>query len=217
MTALWPLERYVRRAAASADAQTRPAQCELCGSALTDAHRHAVDVESQRLLCVCRGCGLLFSHPGTSTGNYRSVPERIAFDPDFSLSEQAWAATEVPVRLAFVFKSSKLDRWIAIYPSAAGPTESALALDAWADIAAQSPLVQSMAPDVEALLVYGPRPGEPLACLLVPIDICYELVAEVRQSWKGLGGGDALDRIAHRFRALRHRARPLSSRKEPSA
>ena len=42
---------------------------------------------------------------------------------------------------------------IALYPSPAGPTESLLSLDTWADIVEANPILSKMESDVTALLV----------------------------------------------------------------
>ena len=54
--------------------------------------------------------------------------------------------------------------------------------------------------DVEALLVR--RTATDLTALIVPIDICYELVGVVRVAWRGLRGGDELWRHVDQFFAL---------------
>jgi hypothetical protein len=69
-----------------------------------------------------------------------------------------------------------------------------------------------MRTDVEALLVRageagrgGPRQPE---CFLVPIDVCYELVGELRRVWRGFDGGSeahvALQQFFDRVRARAH-------------
>ncbi|HET6611886.1 MAG TPA: DUF5947 family protein [Kofleriaceae bacterium] len=207
MTRFEPLFSYAKRSARHLDG--RQLSCELCAAPVAEAHRHAVDLGDQRLLCICHACALLFASPDIATGRYRSVPDRIVADPAFSMSEEMWSSLEIPVRFAFVFHSSRRGRWIAMYPSPAGATESQLELGAWAPIVDASPLIASVVPDVEALLVYGARAGEALTCMVVPIDICYELAAQVRRTWKGFSGGDAPTEIEASLQKLRERARPL--------
>jgi hypothetical protein len=159
------------------------------------------------IACACRGCALLFSKKG---GRYRAIPERVLVDPHLRISEDQWAALQIPVRTTFLFFNSTLGRWAAFYPSPAGAMESELALDAWAALAAQSPLIQSAEPDVEALIVHGDRGAAGLDCFLVPIDACYDLVGRVRLSWQGAAGGaEAWRAIDGFFDGLRRRSRTL--------
>jgi hypothetical protein len=67
-----------------------------------------------------------------------------------------------------------------------------------------NPLLDSLSPDVEALLVYKRPDG--FECHLVPIDACYELVGRVRRPWKGFSGGDeAWSEIEAFFATVRRR------------
>jgi hypothetical protein len=205
VTTLRALERYAR--------PRRPLpgeRCELCAAPLAGEHRHVVDLDQRLVLCSCPACAILFVSSAAANGRYRTVPHRILFDAEFALTEGQWAALEIPVRLAFLFNSSRAARWLAFYPSPAGATESTLALQAWRDIAAEAPLLQSAEPDVEALLAYAKRGAAHFECFLVPIDLCYDLVGRVRRHWRGIDGGDAVWReIEDSFARIRRRARPL--------
>ena len=163
-------------------------KCELCATPLPPGdHAHVVNLSSRRLLCACRPCHLLFTTPGAAQGKFRAVPDRIVHLPRLELD---WERLQIPVRMAFFFFNSELQRQVAFYPGPAGATESLLDLEAWRDLAAANPQLASLEPDVEALLVHGggqrPRPE----CFIVPIPVCYELVAQVRLHWKGFAGGE---------------------------
>jgi hypothetical protein len=189
-------------------------RCGLCAAEVGEGHRHVVDVERRALLCACRACAILFVPSGASEGRFRTVPDRVLWDEGFRLSEAAWTSLEIPVRLAFLFFSSAARRWIALYPSPAGATESALPLDAW-ETFARAPLIQSVEPDVEALFVYGRRGATEFEMFLTPIDVCYELVGRVRRLWRGMGGGsDVWREIDDSFARLRARGRPMRARNE---
>jgi Family of unknown function (DUF5947) len=162
--------------------------CEMCGEAISDQHQHLVSVESRALMCVCRGCYLLFTAEGAAGGKYRLVPERRIFLSGMALSEAQWETLQIPVAIAFFFHNSSLGRTVAFYPGPAGATESLLPLDTWEELVRATPLLGGMAADVEALLVYR-RPSGP-ECYLVPIDVCYELVGRIRRRWKGFQGGE---------------------------
>jgi hypothetical protein len=184
------------------------ARCELCTAPLADTHPHVVDLEARSLCCACPPCAVLFREPAAGGGRFRTVPDRVLALPDLRLDEARWSALEVPVGLAFFFFSSAVDRWVACYPSPAGPTEADVPDGALSRLPVR-PLVDALEPDVEALLVHRHRNGR-TDCLLVPIDACYELVGLVRQHWEGFDGGDAaraaVDGFLDRMRA---RARPV--------
>jgi Family of unknown function (DUF5947) len=185
-------------------------RCELCTQPVPERHDHVVQLDSRGLLCACRACWLLFTRPGAAQGRYRAVPDRYLYDPSFQLDPAQWDAIQVPVRTAFFFRHSALERWVAFYPSPAGATESLLSLDTWEQVLAANPAMAEPAEDVEALLVdCGP---DGVACFLVPIDACYELVGLVRLHWKGFDGGERVWRELEAFFAgLRERSATVGS------
>lgn len=128
-------------------------RCELCGEDIGDEHRHVVDLHDRGLLCTCRPCGLLFTRPGAGGGRYRAVPERYARVVDFALSAEQWEALQIPVAVAFFFHNSSLGARSAFFPGPAGATECLLPLDVWADVEAANPVLATLEPDTEALLV----------------------------------------------------------------
>lgn len=184
--------------------------CELCGVPVQPDHPHVVDRERRHICCACRACALLFMEPVAARGRYRTVPDRVLRELDFTLSEADWARLEIPVRLAFFFFNSALDRWVAFYPSPAGATESELGLGMFEDVRRRSVLARCIEPDVEALIAYAPRGEESFIWYLVPIDRCYELVGRVRVGWRGFTGGpEAQEAIAEFFRQLAEESRPV--------
>jgi hypothetical protein len=179
-------------------------RCELCSEPLPDEHQHLVDLRGRALMCACRACWLLFTSDGAGGGHYRAVPDRWMVFPDFRMSGPGWDALQIPVSVAFFFVNSQLARVAAFYPGPAGATESLLSLEAWADVVANNPELATLVPDVEAFLVRMGRDGG-CECYLVPIDACYELVGQLRRSWRGFDGGreahDSLDAFFDRVRA----------------
>ncbi len=164
--------------------------CEFCTEPLRpEHHSHVVNIETRSLMCACRGCYFLFAPDGAGSGRFRAVPEDIYLDPDFKLSNAQWDALQIPVSMAFFFNQSDLGRPAAFYPSPAGPTESLLPLETWDELVAANPMLGTMLPDVQALLVFRPR-NEPQRCYLVPIDAPYQLVGLIRRYWKGFDGGE---------------------------
>jgi hypothetical protein len=112
------------------------------------------------------------------------------------------------VRLAFVFYNSTLRRWHASYPGVAGAIESEVPAGKWEQLARELPALREIAPDVEALLVWGPMGAAQLECFIVPVDVCYELAGLCRTHWRGFDGGDDVRREMDAFFArLRSRGR----------
>lgn len=140
-------------------AKTAPQQagerCEMCSEQIADEHQHVVNVEGRQLMCVCRGCYLLFTDEKAEL-RYRAVPDRYLVFPDFALDRRHWEVLQIPVGLAFFFRNSALGKTVAFYPGPAGATESELDLKAWNDIRDADPRVDIVAGDTEAVLVRVP-------------------------------------------------------------
>ncbi|MBE1546570.1 hypothetical protein GGC64_000578 [Mycobacterium sp. OAS707] len=183
-------------------------RCEMCAEAIADEHQHVVNLEGRQLMCVCRGCYLLFTDTDAQL-RYRAVPDRYLVFNDFALDRRAWEGLQIPVGLAFFFHNSSLDRTVAFYPGPAGATESELDLVAWNDIRTADPRVDTVAADTEALLVRVPDDETASTrAYLVPIDACYEFVGRLRMMWRGFDGGqDARTYIENFFDQLDNRSR----------
>jgi hypothetical protein len=167
------------------------AYCELCSEAIpADRHSHIVNLPTRRLLCACRACYLLFTNPAAANGKYKAVPRRYLAASGGVFNGVVWDELQIPVGIAFFFFHSTAGRLFAFYPSPAGATESLLPMNVWEEMAASSPLLRSLAADVEALLVRKSQFGA--ESYIVPIDACYELAGRIRRGWKGLDGGQAV-------------------------
>jgi len=104
--------------------------------------------------------------------------------------------------LAFLFRSSVSNGIVAVYPSPGGPTETTVEED--------FPVLSSVAPDVEALLINRTRGARDY--YVVPIDQCYKLIGIIRRHWTGFSGGDELwEHVGRFFDSLRSDARPERS------
>ena len=195
------LQRFARR-------RESEERCELCGSAVAPEHEHLAEPGQRRLICSCQACAILFS--GQVGQRYRRVPTVVRALPGFLLTDAQWDSLLVPINMAFFFANSATGRITAVYPSPAGATESLLPLENWEQIALANPVVRSMEPDVEALLVnrLGSVRGFPVnQYFLVPIDQCFKLVGLIRTYWRGLSGGEELWReVADYFAGLAARA-----------
>lgn len=190
--------------------------CDLCGVPLAAGHSHLVNMESRNLACSCRACYLLFTAQAAVQGRYLAIPDRYLHDCSFALTQSDWDAFQIPVRIAFFFFNSRIGRIVALYPGPAGATESMLDLRAWDDLRAANSVLETMRPDVEALLVYGHRGGG-FDCFIVPIDACYELTGVMRRNWKGFDGGEqAWNAVDAFFDRIRERSQTTEFREPPS-
>lgn len=193
----------------SSGVPTAGERCELCGAPVGDPHPHLADIEARAIVCACRPCGVLFSPEGAGGRRFKRIPNRYAALTALDRRPHVWENLELPVGMAFLFRNSVVGRSVAFYPGPAGATESLLAVDAWDTLVASDPLLQTLADDVEAVLVR--RHPERIEAYIVPIDACYELIGELRQSWRGFDGGDeARQRVDAFFASLsaRTQARP---------
>ena len=187
--------------------RTAVERCEMCSQELPAEHEHLVEPANRKLICACGACAILFE--GQSGKKYKRVPRQVLFLRDFQLSDGQWDGLMVPIEMAFFFNSTPHGRVITLYPSPAGPTESLLSLDTWADIVQTNPILNEMHDDVTALLVnrVGHGRGAVAEYYLAPIDECYKLVGLIRTHWRGLSGGTEVWReIGSFFVALKKRA-----------
>jgi Family of unknown function (DUF5947) len=195
---------------ARSSAQQREAElerCELCGEPIPTDHRHLLDLKQGELMCACQACKILFDRRQAGDGHYRLVPDRRLRLEDFRLDDARWDSLRIPVEMAFFFKSTPHERMVALYPSPAGPTESLLELEAWEEIERENPVLGTLEPDVEALLVNRARGAREY--FLVPIEDPYRLVALIRTHWRGLSGGrEVWEEIERFFEALSDKAKP---------
>jgi hypothetical protein len=205
------LRQLAQRAAD--ERQAAQEQCELCGEPIPAQHRHLLDLRSGDLMCACQACKILFDRKAAGAGHYRLVPDRRLRIEDFRLDDESWGALEIPVDMAFFFHSTRAERVSAFYPSPAGPTESLLRFDAWKDIEEANPILRSLEPDVESLLVNRARGAREY--FLVPIEDPYRLVALIRGRWRGLTGGQEVwEEIEGFFAGLSQGAKTVGTDQE---
>jgi Family of unknown function (DUF5947) len=199
------LRQFARRRSSPAE------HCELCSAELAPLHSHLLEPAKRQILCACEACALLFC--GRSNAHYLRIPRRIQLLSDFQMTGMQWEALMIPINLAFFCRDGASGKMIAMYPSPAGATESLLTLEAWEEIGAQNPALQSMEPNVEAFLVNRVSPVPEY--FIVPIDECFRLVGIIRMHWKGLSGGtDVWRHIQQFFTGLQSRCVHAENRPE---
>jgi hypothetical protein len=146
---------------------------------------------------------------GVIESRFKLIPRDPRALPGMELSDAQWEGLALPINLAFFFFSTPAGKMMALYPSPAGATESLLPLETWAMLESANPVLATLEPDVEALLVN--RVGDARDYLITPIDSCFELAGLIRMYWRGLAGGhDVWEKIAEFFERLKERARPAA-------
>lgn len=168
-------------------------QCDLCGAALAEDHRHLLHIEERRILCACEPCVAMRA----GEGPYRPTGSRVLWLDSFDLADDLWARLRVPIGLAFFMRSSSAGRVVGLYPSPAGATECELELDAWDELRRANPVLDSLEPDIEGLIVN--RVSSPHQFAIAPIDQCYRLVGAIKASWEGISGGRAVEEVVPAF------------------
>lgn len=178
-------------------------KCEICGQGLSEDHRHLLELGERRILCSCEPCIAMRS----GMENYCPVGTRYLWLDDFEFPDELWAAFQLPIGLAFFFRSTGVDAVVALYPSPAGATESELHLESWEKLQALNPILDNLEYDAEALVVNRMGEGE-AEHAIVPIDECYRLVGLIKSTWEGISGGAAIENAVPKFfEYVRHKAR----------
>ena len=209
-----PLGSLRRLMQAPARQVATPEYCSLCQEVLAPDHRHLLDMSNRTLVCACTACFLLFSKGGAGHGKYLSVPRRFLTLLNFHMTDGEWDDLMIPVNMVFMFREQDAKKVTALYPGPAGATESLLGLERWENLVNNNLILETLEPNVEALLIYRVRGVREY--YIVPIDVCYELVGLIRRSWRGLSGGDAVWKIITDFFS-RVRAQAKEVKGEPDA
>jgi Family of unknown function (DUF5947) len=177
--------------------------CELCGKPIPDDHRHLLHLDERRIVCTCESCWSLRS----GDAEYRPAGSRTLWLADFVLEDELWARMQIPIGLAFFMCSGVTNQMVALYPSPAGATECELPLEDWTALVAANPVLDSLEPDCEALIVN--RIAEPAQYAIAPIDACYRLVGLIKSRWEGISGGSAVEDAVPAFFAELRAASPV--------
>lgn len=181
------LRRFVRQPPSDRPPSAAGPRCELCPLSLADDHKHLLDLEERRIVCVCPTCWSIRS----GDARYRPTGSRTLWLEPFELTDELWAAFQIPIGLAFFLRSSSTGSIVGLYPSPAGATECELDLVAWQQLVSANPVLEDLDPDAEALIVN--RMATPHVHAIAPLDDCYKLVGIIKATWEGINGGAAME------------------------
>lgn len=149
--------------------------CEMCAALLAgDERRHLLDLAHHALLSICNACALAFGPRGANAGSYRLIPTRHLALLNFQATDGLWAGSGRSAKIAYLLRSSEAGHVLAVYLDPAGARESAFDLEHWKTLLTANPLLDSLEPDVEALLIN--RMGQEQTFYIVPITTCSQLV-----------------------------------------
>jgi hypothetical protein len=180
-----------RSAAETMDANTEV--CDLCGITIPERHRHLLHLGERRIECACESCWNV--HSGDP--DYRPAGNRTLWLPDLHVPDDLWASFQIPIGLAFFMDSTVTACVVALYPSPGGATESELHFESWSRMRELNPVLRSLEPDIEGLVVN--RLSDPPAYAIAPIDQCYALTGAIKANWEGISGGPGVHEAVTRF------------------
>jgi hypothetical protein len=187
------LRRFARRPPSRRPPPGDGPRCELCPLSLARDHKHLLDLEERRIICVCPTCWSIRS----GEARYRPTGSRTLWLEPFALSDEQWAAFQIPIGLAFFMRSTTTGAIVGLYPSPAGATECELDLDAWDRLVEANPVLEDLDPDAEALIVN--RLAAPHVFAIAPLDDCYRLVGIIKSTWEGITGGSAMESAVQQY------------------
>lgn len=186
--------------------------CELCSAELGDDHEHLFESSSQRLICCCRGCAILFG--SQREGRFRGLPNRSEFLASVCITDAEWQSLEVPVDLVCISRSGPDGELTASYPGPFGAIESALDKGAWEALALVHPDLADLESQVEAFLVR--RANGVREVYRVPITECRKLIGVLRRNWQGISGGTLVwEEVDRFFGRLRDEATAIQGKEAP--
>jgi len=159
-------------------------KCDFCGSGIADEHEHLIDIQKGKVLCACESCSVT-----ESKEQIKRVPKRYLYLDSFNMPEEVWGVFEIPINLAFFYRSPIKGRTVSVYPSPLGAIEGKSSTIAWNELLELNPILEQIEEDVEALMVN--KTMTPNEYYIAPIDECYKLIGLMRSSWKGITGGTA--------------------------
>jgi hypothetical protein len=154
-------------------------ECELCAESISVEHEHLLEPDARRVFCACPSCAALFCREQERQGaRYLRLQRRAARLVGLSIDDASWSALSVPVGLAYFTTRSRTGEVVATFPGRSGIIESFVPLKAWSALERRFPVLKSVLPDVEALLVR--RTSRHQDYFQASVDHCYELAELLR-------------------------------------
>ena len=184
----------------------------MCAEPIGEQHQHVVDLASRGLMCTCRPCYLLF----TAEERRAALPRRARPVP---VLRRLRAGRRPVGRAGDPGRAGVLLPQLGARPhrrvlsrARRGHRVRAAARGVGPDRRRANPVLRTLAPDVEALIVRMPdRSASARARFLVPIDRCYELVGALRLAWRGFDGGQEARALLDAFFADLAARRPVGT------
>jgi hypothetical protein len=167
--------------------------CDICAITIPARHRHLLHLVERRIDCACESCWNVRS----GDPEYRPAGNRTVWLPDLQIPDDLWAAFQIPIGLAFFMDSTVTSCVVALYPSPGGATESELHFESWNRMRELNPVLCTLEPDVEGLVVN--RLADPPAYAIAPIDQCYALTGLIKRNWEGISGGPGVAQAVDAF------------------
>ena len=168
------------------------ASCDLCGTSMPEDHRHLLQLDERRIVCVVRGAAGPCARATPST----CPPARASCGSRTSrCRDELWARFRIPIGLAF-FLRGRGGGVVALYPSPAGATESRARPRVVGRARALNPVLESSSRGRGA--DRGPHGGA--AAVRDRSDRqAYRLVGLIKANWQGISGGPAVEQAVDGF------------------
>ena len=128
---------------------------------------------------------------------YRLIPTRHLALLDFQVTGELWTGPGQSRKIVYLLRSSEARCVLAVYLDPAGIQESVLDLESWKMLLTRNPLLDSLEPDVEVLLIN--RMEQAPACFIVPIDTCSRLTGLLTARLRGMESSRKLWRAIDAF------------------
>lgn len=156
-------------------------ECELCAGSIALEHEHLLEPDARRVFCACKACASLFAQEEhRQSPRYLRVQRRAARLLDVDIDDATWAELGVPVGLAFFTVRGRTGEVVATFPGKSSTIETFVPLRTWSELERRFPVLKSILPEVEALLVR--RTSRHQDYFQLSIDHCYELSSLLRDA-----------------------------------
>ena len=153
-------------------------RCAMCAAGLTgQQHTHLVAKETAACVCVCHACYHVFFVVTNGHSHRHSDDSRYYYFRVFRAGVEE-EPLNLPTGLTFVFRTPHENRLVTWSPTPGGAIEMTLPDTTWTKLLEANPGVGTMRPLRDALLLRHTPPADD-ACLLLPSDVCFDLIRTV--------------------------------------